>query len=172
MLDLRIVFVTEEGSDPRGTTVERVVHSCLGGGSVDVGSNASMGDVVHSVVSILLRNTLSRRLSRRLNCSGCSCQGGRASGDEGKRSHGAVRADCKSVSITVPESHGNRCRPRLVGGCRGAMARSVRRGVLSVCTGKVAAKSVRSRVQRLCSVSVSSDAVDQVASGVLPVMGR
>ncbi len=119
-----------------------------------------------------VRGKLRTRLSRRLNCDGCSCGGGSARGDQGKRDRGALGADFNGIRMSVPQSQGNRFRPRLLGGGRADVDRSVRRGVLSVCTGKVAATSVRTRVRSVCKLSMSSAAMDEVASGVLPVTGR
>lgn len=124
---------------------------------------------VRSTLGSLLNNAVGRvvrtRVSSRLNC-----RGSRQSSDSschGKCGSGHMGDGCNDVSVSIPRSHGSAFRPRVMGGHRGSVS-SVSRGVVSVCTGKVAAQRVSRAVRSVCNFRASRNFVSSIASGVLP----
>lgn len=132
---------------------------------------ANPSKLLGTLAGAIVRATLSRRLSRRLNCSGRTPRNHGKKGSQGKAQAGAILASgYKPIRVAIPHNHSNAFRPRLIHGQRQQLS-SLSRLILSLCTGKLAAKRVSTRLTRICKTSISGSAVDQVASQILRRVG-
>lgn len=134
-----------------------------------VRSTRSVRSTLGSLLSKAVRSVLRARVSSRLNCS--HCRESNRPGCHGNVGSGAIHDGCNRFRMSIPRSHRDSFRPRVLPGHRGSVS-SVSSGVVSVCTGKVAAQRVSRAVRSVCNFRMDRKVMSSVASGLLPQVRR